>query len=154
MFFDIDYTKIPKHMRKLMTEYMEEGRHPGRDSFLEAVLENNLIQAFMRADEINFENMRQWAFFMYQCIPRMARGSRENVIDWCEVQSMFVKMAAQNVRPDGCPWCRRLTLWPASHKHLNCLNRKPDAVESEKYVCEPCGYHQSLIASGNEDGEL
>ena len=79
-FADLDLTRIPKHMRGGLIRYLEEGIKPG--SFLTAVLENKLVEAYSRADSINTECMREWVELLYNELPLEAWGSPEKVTKW------------------------------------------------------------------------
>jgi len=69
---------VPEHMHDGLMLYLEHGVEPG--SFLDAVLRNDLVGAFTRADELNQHAMRGWAELMYWHIPMSARGV--NVDQW------------------------------------------------------------------------
>lgn len=51
-------------------------------SFLTAVLENNLCEAFGRADMFNSANMKNIVGYIYNHIPSNAWGSRAKVESW------------------------------------------------------------------------
>lgn len=76
----IDYSSLPEHMQEGMKLYIENGIEPG--SFLMAVLENNLMEAFGRADHINQERIRDYCSFLYNEAPRNCHGSPEIVDAW------------------------------------------------------------------------
>lgn len=75
-----DELGLPPYMRDSLENYLEQGIHPG--SFLQAVLENNLTEAFGRADMENGLLMKWWAQLMYSYVPAIARGSANNVNEW------------------------------------------------------------------------
>lgn len=75
-----DYTRIPEHMRHGARLYVEQGVPPG--SFLYAVLSNNLLEAFKRADDDNAAAMRDWAAFVYNDLPTLCHGSEDIVDQW------------------------------------------------------------------------
>lgn len=75
----MDYTYLPAHMQEGAKRYVEHGTEPG--DFLRAVLENNLLRAFERADAVNSSYMKEWALFLYHA-PRACWGSRETVNKW------------------------------------------------------------------------
>jgi len=77
---DVDYSLIPEHMRPGVKRYLENGRRPG--SFLTAVLENNLVESFARADNINQSQMLVWVNFLYNEMPMASWGSKEKVKAW------------------------------------------------------------------------
>jgi len=78
----IDYTKLPQHIRGGMKRYVEEHVLPG--NFLQAVICNDLTEAFIRADDINIEKMFEIVGFMYWEVPRMCWGSKEKMKKWME----------------------------------------------------------------------
>ena len=75
-----DYDKLPEHMRGAARRYVEEGVDPA--GFLRAVLENNLVEAFERADDINREAMAVWVTWLIWDVPAPAWGSPEKVSKW------------------------------------------------------------------------
>lgn len=77
-----DYSRLPAHMQGAARRYVEQGIPPG--SFLTAVLENNLMQAFARADEINTDAMRVWTEWLYWEAPGNCHGSPTLVQTWIE----------------------------------------------------------------------
>ena len=82
----IDYSGIPEHMRDGTKRYIESGIPPG--SFLEAVICNDLRGAFMRADHINVEAMKDWAMFFYNDVPGNCHGSPEVYDAWIKQGGM------------------------------------------------------------------
>ena len=72
---------LPPYMRESAKRYIEFGMEPG--SFMLAVLANDLIGAFLRADHDNREAMFQWVKFL-QAIPTNAWGSYEEVNKYME----------------------------------------------------------------------
>lgn len=73
---------IPEHCRDGMRLYITDGIMPG--GFLTAVLENDLVGAFGKADSINSGRMEDYARFIYNYAPRGCHGSRVKVIAWSE----------------------------------------------------------------------
>lgn len=73
---------VPPHMWGAVERYYLNGIPPG--SFLQAVLSNNLMEAFNRADDENAANMRQWCRFLYNYVPYMSYGSPEHYELWLE----------------------------------------------------------------------
>jgi len=76
----ISYSRLPEHMQDGARRYVERGIPPG--SFLTAVLENDLLGAFKRADDENAACMRDWASWLYNECPAGAQGSPEKVAAW------------------------------------------------------------------------
>lgn len=76
---------IPEHMRNDLDLYLRRGIPPG--SFMLAVLRNDLVDAYARADHINQHRIRDYADFLYNyapSIPVRAWGSPEAVSHWIE----------------------------------------------------------------------
>ena len=63
--------------------YITRGIEPG--SFLMAVLENNLMEAFGRADEMNRGSMFEICQFVYNHLPAACHGSPEKVSRWMKL---------------------------------------------------------------------
>lgn len=72
-----------------LERYLNHGILPG--GFLTAVLENNLMEAFGRADSMNSANLRNIVGYIYNHIPSNAWGSKERVRDY--VKSLKEKSA-------------------------------------------------------------
>lgn len=62
--------------------YLNQGIMPG--GFMTAVLENNLSEAFGRADYENSENLRNIVGYIYNNVPSTAWGSKEKIGQWLE----------------------------------------------------------------------
>ncbi len=80
---EINYDRIPEHMRSGAQLYIEQGIKPG--SFLTAVLENDLKHAVAQADTINRNAIIQWAMWLVNDIPGNAQGSPELVREWIKL---------------------------------------------------------------------
>jgi len=78
----ISYDGIPEHCVDGLRNYLEHGIEPG--GFLMAVLTNNLVEAFGRADEINRVALEAYASWLYNECPRNAWGSVEKVDTWID----------------------------------------------------------------------
>jgi hypothetical protein len=76
----IDYSRLPAHCRGGLQRYIEHGIEPG--SFLKAILTNNLVEAFCRADDINLPRISDYARFLYWECPSIVWGSEEKVEEW------------------------------------------------------------------------
>ncbi len=84
---DMDYSGLPESLRGGVQRYIEEGSMPG--GFLTAVLENNLMESFSRADEVNQVLMFQIVKWFYNDAPRGCWGSKEAVKNWTsDIKSM------------------------------------------------------------------
>lgn len=77
-----DWSLIPHHMHDCIRNYVMDGIEPG--SFLAALLRNDLMEAFGRADESNARAMRGWATFLYNYVPMECRGSTSAIRAWIE----------------------------------------------------------------------
>jgi len=82
MLREVKYELLPEHMRDGARLYIEKGIMTG--SFLTAVMENNLVEAFAQADHINVDCMYDWAKFLYNEAPRGCWGSKDVVKAWKE----------------------------------------------------------------------
>ncbi len=71
---------LPEHMRDGIVRYMELGIPPG--SFAEAVLCNDLKNAFGRADMVNERYLKRWCEYVMWHLPSLAQGSPERVATW------------------------------------------------------------------------
>jgi hypothetical protein len=74
------YDRLPEHMREHARAYVEEHQPVG--NFLAAVLANDLVDAFGRADADNRAAMADWAKWLWNDIPSACWGSREKVEAW------------------------------------------------------------------------
>jgi len=77
---EINYSRLPAHMRDGMRRYIENGIPAG--SFQTAVLSNDLMEAFRRADDVNRLAMLDYAMFLANEAPCGCFGSPEHVKDW------------------------------------------------------------------------
>lgn len=77
-FFELD--QLPEHMRDGMYRWIEHGIKPG--GFGVAVLENDLVGAFGRADMTNIRCMKDWANWLYNRAPADCWGSKAAVNKW------------------------------------------------------------------------
>jgi hypothetical protein len=82
----IDYSKLPEHIRPGMKFYLERGVMPG--SFLQAVLSNNLMESFRKADHINKHRMYDIVEFLYNDAPYDAWGSPAALAQWVNTGGM------------------------------------------------------------------
>jgi hypothetical protein len=76
----LNYERLPEHDREGARMWIENGVLPG--DFLRAVISNNLKLAFMYADEINTERMKDIVSFWYNEAPMDCWGSEEKVTKW------------------------------------------------------------------------
>lgn len=71
------YYPIREDLYGALERYLNHGIMPG--SFLTAVLENNLMEAFGRADISNSSNMKNIVGYIYNHLPSNSWGSAEKV---------------------------------------------------------------------------
>lgn len=78
----LDYTNCPENLQGGLQRYFEERLATG--SFLRAVLENNLVQTYQKADESNIQadSMLKLLRWLYNEAPSLAWGSEEKVAKW------------------------------------------------------------------------
>lgn len=68
-----------------INEYVKE-KHPLEEGeFLYAVLSNNLVESFKRADEENKRDLEEIVQYCYWYIPAESWGSPEKVRNWVKV---------------------------------------------------------------------
>ena len=75
-----DYTLIREDVIASLKRYVEQGIPTG--GFLQAVLENNLSEAFGRADENNVRVLFHICAYVYNYLPASSWGSPEKVKRW------------------------------------------------------------------------
>ena len=73
---------VPEHDINSLYLYVTHGIQPG--SFLQAVLSNDLMDSFGRADSINREAIFETCSFIYNELPHNCHGSREIVQAWID----------------------------------------------------------------------
>lgn len=73
---------IPPHCQDGMRAYIEQRQPVG--NFLTAVLENNLMEACARGDDINRNALHQYSLFLYNYAPSACYGSKAKVTAWLE----------------------------------------------------------------------
>ena len=73
-------TGIPTRMHGGLIRYICEGIQPG--DFLMAVLQNDLKEAFVRADDQNRELIHEYLSFLHNDAPAVCHGSVAKVTEW------------------------------------------------------------------------
>ena len=71
---------VPEYMWDGLERWFLEGVPSGH--FLRALLDNDLMEAFSRADGTNQRNMHNYALFLYNYAPRGSYGSPANCKAW------------------------------------------------------------------------
>jgi hypothetical protein len=74
--------EIPDNIKESLQRYVDKGIPTG--SFLQAVLENNLMGAVGKADYINKHLLPEICSYIYNQLPSISHGSPENVQKWIE----------------------------------------------------------------------
>lgn len=72
--------ELNPNLVEALQRYVDHGIHPG--GFLTAVLENNLSEAVLRADNLNIKILPEIVGYVDWEIPSACWGSRERVEDW------------------------------------------------------------------------
>ena len=62
--------------------YLETGQLPG--DFLQALLSNNLIDVFARADTTNYKLIQDWCWWIHGEFPDNAWGDKATMMSWSE----------------------------------------------------------------------
>jgi len=77
---NINYSNLPTHMQDGARRYIEDGIPGG--SFFDALVSNDLMRAFGKADDVNRAAMWDWCLFLYNEAPSRCFGSPEIVSAW------------------------------------------------------------------------
>lgn len=96
---DVDYSILPEHMQQGAREYVELRREPG--GFLQAVLENDLVGAFGRADADNYVSMHLWARWLFNEAPLDCWGSPAKVAAWLTEPYLYRRMRDEHRREEA-----------------------------------------------------
>ena len=75
-----NHPMVPDHIRETILAYINDRRPTG--GFLEAVISNNLVESFARADEINQRAMFYIVSFFYNKAPMACWGSKARYEEW------------------------------------------------------------------------
>ena len=75
---------IPERMKAGILRYIEHGIVPG--SFLTAVIQNNLKEAMMYADDENLENLPAYVDYFYNECPLACWGSPKTMEEWAKTK--------------------------------------------------------------------
>ena len=90
-----DYSSLPEHLREGARRYVEEGTLPG--GFLQAVVCNDLMESFGRADSISKARMSDIVNFFCNKMPVGCRGSEKKMHKWIE------RIRVRNASPETPP---------------------------------------------------
>ena len=86
---------LPADVKEQLDAYVSDGQPMG--SFLQAVLENKLVESFGQADMENQRAMFYIVQYVYERVPMAARGSAKAYFDWIDAKARareLPKMAA------------------------------------------------------------
>ena len=97
----INYDILPAHMQDGFRRYIERGIPGG--SFMTAVLTNDLMGAFSRADDENRARLFDTCKFLHWDAPRGCHGSQDAVDYWIKVGGLegLSKQAERDQREDA-----------------------------------------------------
>ncbi len=89
---------IPEYMQGGLIRYFENQIPPG--NFLTAILQNDLMEAFGRADETNRYSMRAYVIWLYNAAPGRPNGwgSPKAVSEWLAGQNYLQQESIENER--------------------------------------------------------
>ena len=89
---------LPHHMRDGMERYIRYGVEGG--GFMMAVLENDFIGAYRRADFINARSLHTYADFLSNHVPEDCWGSRMRVQKWLAIGGLDGQAQTQQHNED------------------------------------------------------
>jgi len=75
-----DSNLIEPRFKKTIDAYVKTGRPTGH--FIQAVLENDLTGAFVRADVKAMANLPHIISYLYHKVPSMCWGNKDKVSEW------------------------------------------------------------------------
>lgn len=74
--------RIPEAVYDDIMAYVQKGQPLGEGSFVEALIFNNLVEAFRRADDRTRAAMHSIVAFVYNDLPSACFGSRAVALAW------------------------------------------------------------------------
>lgn len=84
---------LPSNLKTGIDNYIDHGQPVG--SFLEAVLENNLTTAVVRADTVSQAHLRGIVMYVLRCAPQRCNGDAITVQDWITLHKANPELAEQ-----------------------------------------------------------
>jgi hypothetical protein len=120
------YADLPLNdaCRDGLFRYVNDGLPPSDGSFLRALLENDLMEAFGRADDNHMWTMRGTVAWLFAYLPASLWGTKHRVAQHCARTLQEAAVAAAGMAPEACPKCHHRTLVP---------------LEFSPETREPCG---------------
>lgn len=89
---------IPAALHEGLANYVCYGYRPG--AFLQAVLSNDLLGAYLRADELNRIMLEAIVMFLHKHVPECCWGNERKFDDWLGVggarQRVYMRWQASN----------------------------------------------------------
>lgn len=70
----------PQHMLETFRDYVNKGVRP--QGFALALLENDLVEALLTADRVNYTNLQNYVMFLKAAMPKGSYGTKEAVAAW------------------------------------------------------------------------
>lgn len=100
--------------------------------FLRAVLENNLSEAILRADDVNLRALPHIVAYVHEHLPAVAWGSKAAVDRWlstrhtADSEATLREVCAHFGGTGVCdPWCHRPMSTSAEYESVLCGNLRP-----------------------------
>lgn len=97
--YSVEYELLPIHMRESVYEYINMGRPAG--SFLQAVIANNLKEAYQNADNINIHVIGGYVNFFYNHAPLDCWGSADQYMAWRKAGGLSGNKRPEETKDDG-----------------------------------------------------
>lgn len=73
---------IPRPLFSSVIDYIIDGIRPG--AFVAAIIQNNLVMSYLRADEENCTKLNNWARFLHWEMPAGSWGTEHLYQLWCK----------------------------------------------------------------------
>ena len=96
---DIDYMRLPAHIRTAVQTYIETGKIPG--DFLRAVICNDLSQSFARADPVSRERLFDIVQFFHNEAPNKCWGSSQKMTAWSQSGGLLEQQETRDPEPSS-----------------------------------------------------
>lgn len=77
---------IPDYMINALVDYVVFGVAPG--NFLGALLSNDLMETYRRADDTNIDRIRNYVMFLYNDAPAACSGSHQRFGEWIQREGL------------------------------------------------------------------
>ncbi len=88
--------EIPAYMLPAFVRHVVYGGYTGH--FLSAMFENDMMEAFARADEVNRRHLRGYMMALYNAVPKGAYGSKRAVAAWRKLGGMAADPAYDHMK--------------------------------------------------------